>query len=112
VTSPPMPAAGRESRRAEVGLTLWAVAVFALFWVGFAVVLAWDQSKLADVWVWVRERPFGVELVLWSLFLPVTVGLWIWQSTWPSVARLLALGGLVAWTVVAFSNLRNLARRS
>ncbi len=112
MTSPPMPAAGRRGSRAEVGLTLWAAVVFAVFWIGFAVVLAWDQSRLDDLWQWVREQPFGAELLLWALFLPITVGLWVWQATWGPAVKVLAFAGLVFWTVVAVSNLTRLVRRS
>jgi len=112
MTSSPMPATGRRVNRAEAGLTRWAALVFVILWVGFAIVLAWDESKLDDLWQWVRDLPLGVELVVWALFLPITVGLWIWQADWSQLARLAGLGAIIAWTLASLSSLSKLLRRS
>jgi hypothetical protein len=39
------------------------------------------------------------------VFLPIAVGLWIWESTWPPIVGLLLAGGMVAWTLVAVGGL-------
>jgi hypothetical protein len=39
---------------------------------------------------------------VWVLFLPVMAGLWIWETTWPVLLRLLLVGGLAAWNLLVF----------
>jgi hypothetical protein len=49
------------------------------------------------------------EIIVWVLFLPIMVGLWIWESSWPVLVRLLAFGGIVVWTLLAvFSLVRDM----
>jgi len=37
------------------------------------------------------------------LFLPIMVGLWIWESSWPALGNLLGFAGIVGWTLLAVS---------
>jgi hypothetical protein len=39
------------------------------------------------------------------LFLPIMVGLWIWESSWPTLGRLVGFTGIVAWTLLAVYSL-------
>jgi len=105
------PAVSRKVNRAETVLTVWAALVFAILWIGFAVALIWNQGKLDDLWQWLRDLPPALELVLWVLFLPIAVGLWVWQSTWAQIVRLAALAGIVAWTVAAVWNVVKLLQQ-
>lgn len=73
------------------------VGVFLLFgvlWVGFAAALVWSQGSLDQTWQWIRDLPLIPQGVVWLLFLPVVAGLWVWQTTWPLVVRLVVVGGL------------------
>ena len=40
--------------------------------------------------------------LVWLLFLPVVVGLWAWETTWPLVLRLIVVAGLAGWSVMLF----------
>lgn len=76
---------------------LFNVAVFLVFaalWAGFAAALVWSQGSLDQTWEWIRSLPLPLQGVLWLLFLPVTAGLWVWETTWPLVMRLVLVGGL------------------
>lgn len=86
-------------------LSTYAVVTLAVLWVGFAVALVVNREWLDVLWDGVRALPLVVETTVWLLFLPIMVGLWIWQSSWPTLVRLLAFAGMVVWTLTAVSSL-------
>ena len=85
-------------------LSTYAIVILAMLWVGFAVALVVDREWLDLLWNWVRGLPSVIEIIVWLVFLPITVGLWIWQSSWPTFVRLLAFAGMVVWTLTAVSS--------
>ena len=85
-------------------MSTYAMVIFVILWVGFAVALVVNPEWLEQVWDWVQALPTLVEIIVWVLFLPIMIGLWIWQSSWPVFARLLGLAGIVGWTLVAAYN--------
>jgi hypothetical protein len=85
-------------------LSTYAIVIFALLWVGFAVALVVDREWLDLLWNWVRALPAVAEIIVWVLFLPIMVGLWIWESSWPNLVRLFAFSGIVGWTLLAVSS--------
>jgi hypothetical protein len=85
-------------------MSTYAILIFAILWVGFAVALAVNREWLDLLWNWVRALPPVAEIIVWVLFLPGMVGLWIWESSWPALVRLLACAGVVGWTLVAVSS--------
>jgi len=85
-------------------LSTYAIVIFAILWVGFAVALVIDREWLDLLWNWVRALPLVAEIIVWVLFLPITVGLWIWESSWPALVRFLGYAGIVGWTLLAVYN--------
>jgi hypothetical protein len=85
-------------------LGTYAILIFAILWVGFALALVVNPEWLDSLWNWVRALPSVAEVLIWVLFLPIVVGLWIWESSWPALARLLAFAGIVVWTLLAVSS--------
>jgi hypothetical protein len=43
-----------------------------------------------------------VQIVVWVLFLPVMVGLWVWETSWPLVVRLVVVIGIAGWNLLIF----------
>jgi len=82
-------------------LSTYAFVIFALLWVGFAVALVVDHEWLDLLWNWVRALPLMAEIIVWVLFLPIMVGLWIWESSWSALVRFLGFTGIVGWTLLA-----------
>lgn len=82
---------------AEAGVLF---AVFALLWIGFGVALVWSQGSLDAAWTWTRSLPLLLQGVIWLLFLPVMVGLWIWETTWPLALRLALVLGVAGWNLL------------
>jgi hypothetical protein len=85
-------------------LSTYAIVIFAILWVGFAIALAVNREWLDLLWNWVRALPSVAEIIVWVFFLPIMVGLWIWESSWSALVRLLAFAGIVVWTLLAVSS--------
>jgi len=75
-----------------------------MLWVGLAIALLVNREWLDLIWNWVRALPSVLEIIVWVLFLPITVGLWVWESSWPTFVSLLAFAGIVVWTLLAASS--------
>jgi len=77
-------------------------AFFAILWVAFGAALIWSQGSLDQAWQAVRDLPLIGQIVVWVLFLPVMAGLWIWETSWPIVVRLVLVLGLAGWNLLMF----------
>jgi len=76
--------------------------VFLLIWIAFGAALIWSQGSIDEAWRTIRDLPLIVQAVAWLLFLPVMVGLWVWETTWPLIVRLLVVLGLAGWNLLVF----------
>lgn len=76
--------------------------LFALIWVAFGVGLIWSQGSIDQAWATIRNLPLLVQGVVWLLFLPVMVAVWIWETTWPLAVRLLLVVGIAGWNLMIF----------
>jgi hypothetical protein len=85
-------------------LSTYAIVIFAILWVGFTIALVVNREWLDLLWNWVRALPSVAEIIIWLLFLPIMVALWIWESSWPALVHLLAFAGIVVWTLLAVSS--------
>jgi len=39
---------------------------------------------------------------VWLLFLPVMIGLWIWETSWALILRVALIVSLAGWTLLVF----------
>jgi hypothetical protein len=76
--------------------------VFAALWLAFGAGIVWSQGSLDATWEWIRTLPLIVQAVAWLLFLPVVAALWIWETSWPVVVRLVLVAALAGWTLMIF----------
>lgn len=83
-------------------INIFAFAVLTLFWLAFAAALLFNRSLLDTTWQAFRSWPIVVQLVAGLLILPVILGLWIWETSWPLLLRLLLVAGLAWMTVYTF----------
>jgi hypothetical protein len=84
---------------------IFNIFVFTLFtslWVAFTAALLFKREKLQERWQAIRRLPLLFQLVLWLLFLPLMVGLWIWQTSWPVWLRLVLVASLAWWNIFVF----------
>lgn len=71
-------------------------AVFAVLWVGFIAALVVSHGSLDQAWDTLRSWPPAIQAVVWLLFLPVVGGLWVWETAWPFLTRIIVVLAL-AW---------------
>ena len=77
-------------------------AIFAVIWIAFAAGLVFSQGSVDQAWQVIRDLPLIVQIVVWILFLPVMIGLWIWETSWPLVIRLVLVIGIAGWNLLMF----------
>jgi len=77
-------------------------ALFAIIWIAFGVGLIWSQGSIDQAWHAIRSLPLVVQGLVWLLFLPVTFGLWVWETTWPLLVRLVLVIGVAGWNLFVF----------
>jgi hypothetical protein len=77
-------------------------AIFAVTWIAFAAGLIFSQGSVDQAWQTIHGLPLIVQLIVWVLFLPPMVGLWVWETTWPLLLRLLLVAGIAGWNLLIF----------
>ena len=76
--------------------------IFAIVWAAFAAALVLSQGSLDQAWATIRGLPVVVQIAVWVLFLPVMAGLWVWETSWPLVVRLVLVAGFAGWNLLMF----------
>lgn len=82
----------REGKPVEITLFIVAVGLWAVF----ALALVVSQQSIDQVWTWFTDQSLLLQVPLGILFLPWVIGMWIWETSWPVVARGVLVGG-IAW---------------
>ncbi len=106
VTRPP----GR-ARRLELILSAYAVVVLAIAWIGVGLALTVDPELPDSAWESLIATAIPVQVALWVLFLPITLGLWIWTSDFPAFVPVAYGLALALWTLTALRSLWGALRR-
>ena len=86
-------------------MSTYANAVFLVLWVGFIAALIVNREWLDELWNRVQALPPVPKIIIWMIFTPIMVGLWVWESSWPDLGRLVGFIGIFAWTLLAVSSL-------
>jgi hypothetical protein len=87
---------------AVVVFNILVFTVFTVFWIAFAAALAFSPGTLDDLWLHIRRLPLVIQGIAWLLFLPIMVGLWIWERTWAWPIRLVLVLALGTWNIFLF----------
>ena len=91
-------------------MTIYANVIFVILWVGFFIALVVNREWLDVLWNWAQALPLIPKIIVWVLFLPITVGLWIWESSWHTFGRIVGFTSIVAWTLLAVHSLYKIFR--
>jgi hypothetical protein len=83
-------------------INISAFTILTLLWLGFGVAIILKKELLDNAWKSFRRLPLVIQLVLAFLLLPIVLGLWIWQTTWPFWLRLALVIGLALITIYTF----------
>jgi hypothetical protein len=82
------PRAQKERHVMNELMSLMAFGIFAILWIAFGYALVASQGSLDRTYEWLRDLPLIAKAVVAFLTLPVVVGLWIWETSWPLLVRL------------------------
>ena len=85
-------------------LSSYAVLIFLMLWVGFVIALVVNPEWLDILWNWVQRLPAVLRILAWVFITPIMTALWIWESSWSTIVRLLAFAGIAGWTALAVSS--------
>lgn len=83
-------------------INLSAFAILTLLWIGFGAALLFNREILDVVWQGFRAWPLVLQILVGLLVLPLVAGLWIWETSWPLLLRLVLVIGLAWVTVYVF----------
>lgn len=83
-------------------INITAFAILTILWLGFGAALVFNQALLDTIWHLFRGLPLAVQIVVGLLVIPVFLGLWIWESSWPLWLRLILVIGLGIVTIYTF----------
>jgi hypothetical protein len=86
-------------------MSTYANVVFVVLWVAFVTALVVNREWLDVLWNWVQALHPAPKIIIWVIFTPIMAGLWIWESSWPVLGRLVGFIGIVVWTLLAVSSL-------
>jgi hypothetical protein len=84
---------------AETGILF---VIFGVIWIAFAAGLIFSQGSVDQAWQTIRGLPLIVQIGVWVLFLPVMIGLWVWETSWPLILRLVLVVGVAGWNLFMF----------
>lgn len=87
---------------ATVVFNVLVFLMFAILWIAFAAALAFSPRTVDDLWHRTRLLPLLIQAMVWLLFLPLMIGLWIWERTWSLPIRLVLIISLGVWNVYMF----------
>lgn len=102
----------RSPSRLEIALSAYALAVFALLWVGLLMSALLDLGWPDQLWSDVAQLPIWAAILVWVLLLPIMAALYMLQSSWPIGWQLLGFAVIAGWTLVAIVSVIRLRRRS
>lgn len=105
-SEPDQSPAGSTQRREKLANNLIGGAIIfgvvLVLWIAFGAVLIFNAGSLDDLWQSFRDQPLLVQVIGWIVLLPWLIGLWVWETTWPLVARVVVVAGLAVATIFMF----------
>ena len=79
-----------------------AFAILTALWLAFGAALLFNQELVATAWQAFRAWPLIGQLLVALVSLPVVLGLWIWNTAWPLLLRLVLVLTLACATLYTF----------
>ncbi len=83
-------------------INISAFIILTALWLAFGAALLLNQGMLDSFWQMFTGWPLFVQAIITLLTLPVAAGLWIWETTWPLLLRLVLVAGLAWVTIYTF----------
>ena len=83
-------------------INIFAFGVLSLAWLAFGAAIVFNQVWLDTAWQAFRGMPMIVQVFVGLLFLPIVLGLWLWESDLPFALRVILVLGLGIATIYTF----------
>ena len=77
--------AGQTASEAAFSISIFALSIVAT--AAFGYYLVTEPARLNELWEWTRSLNILVQGVIWLLFLPWMIALWIWTLPWALPVR-------------------------
>jgi hypothetical protein len=87
---------------ATVVFNVLIFTLFTVLWIAFAAALVFSPGTLNGLWHRTCQLPLVIQGVVWLLFLPLMIGLWMWERTWSLPIRLILIIGIGVANVYMF----------
>jgi len=72
-------------------------------WGAFIALAIVSPETLTHLWTWTQGLWWPLQIVVWVLFLPWMIGLWVWQTDWSFGVRMAIVAVLaVGWSAASF----------
>ena len=82
----------------EKAFTLFIFGMGAAVSGAFVYYLVTEPARLTEIWLWTRSLNIFVQLLIWLLFLPWMICLWMWALPWAAPIRLVLVIAALLWT--------------
>ncbi len=83
-------------------INISAFIILTALWLAFGAALLLNQGMLDSFWQMFTGWPLIAQAIVALLTLPVAAGLWIWETSWPLLLRLVLIAGLAWVTIYTF----------
>jgi len=87
-----------EQTLGEKAFSLFIFGVGAAVSGAFVYYLITDPARLTELWAWTRSLNILVQGIIWLLFLPWMICLWMWTLPVAMPVRLVLVIAALAWT--------------
>ncbi len=83
-------------------INIFAFAVLTLLWLAFGAALLFSPAVLDAAWQTFLDWHWILKAITGLLALPLVIGLWVWEMSWPLLLRLVIVAGLAWVTLYTF----------
>ena len=80
--------------RRSLGDWIW-FALMAGGWVTFLGLLLFSEPRLRELYETIRDLPLLIEGLVWLVFFPFMLAVTVWESSWDTWLRVLAVCSLL-----------------
>ena len=87
-----------EQTLGEQGFSLFVFGLGAALSGAMLYYLITNPARLSDAWTWTRSLPLALQALIWVLFLPWMICLWMWTLPLAVPIRFVLVIAALAWT--------------
>ncbi len=78
--------------------------IMIVVWGAFIALALASPGTLDDAWRWAHGLAWPLQIVVWIVFLPWMIGLWVWQADWSFAVRMALVCVIaVGWSAASYA---------